>query len=908
MSGVRSNRNIVILACFSNHWNTMMGTVNAASGRTTVSEYSNLFNQVSHSTDGAVGSVRDYYKEVSYANLTVDSVVTRWVRLPQNESYYGTDGGSVLDVNGAYLATHAVQAADAAGFDFSQGDGDGDGWVDCLTVIHSGHGQEITGNPATCVWSKQGELASLTTTDGVKMKRYHTEPAMRGLTNSSSIIRIGVICHEMGHFFGLPDLYDYSNATDGLGRWCVMAHGNWNGTDGKRPAHFSAYAKAMLGFVKPVHARSRGIVSLARVEDNPAVLLALDGMTNGESFLFENRARTGFDNDSAAIFPGLLIYHVDRKSANNSLSAWAHPLVKIEEGDGDNSLGTIESPTPIQSELGDVWCSSNGLSGGFRDQTGNQGANAMHYQSAAYNRANSLASYSYLRISNLSASASTMSFSLQTVRTAVSNQAVYASGYAVAWAPCSQAAQYAIQEGLRVTQTSFSDGAESEESMLDAWDLAGSVRRSSTWPRSGSWSYLLQYYDGYSWYSPVQAMTLRTPFKVTASTSLSFYLMSLLHADGGDLKCQISKDNGLNWRTLGTYNGYLASWTSCSYPYSSLSAQGIGTGDMCIVRFVMNAENTCGWSGFPGWGFALDDISLSGAEVGGHGGWTILATNVTGSSYFVNGATNGIHAYRVQALVNGIWRGYGDAGETTVVLPRVTLAQSGSPMPENGGSAMLTATLSQLAPLSVMVTLGFSGLATETNDFTALAVPPVITIPAYTPSGTLMLMAVNDSYDETNETIVADIVSVMNGEEHGVQQATVVILDDDPPPGSFEEWARNNGAGTNLLVAFTNDLNTNGIQNGFEYAFGANLRTNEPLLTIFVSTNQPIVDTPRQMTSTVSYVDILLEMNRLLSNPAGWTTNGLHRVYAASCPSNRVWHTPNTTGTNAFFRLRGFLK
>ena len=55
------------------------------------------------------------------------------------------------------------------------------------------------------------------------MKPYHTEPALRG-ASGTGIIRIGVICHETGHFFGLPDLYDTSYLTDGLGNWCIMVY------------------------------------------------------------------------------------------------------------------------------------------------------------------------------------------------------------------------------------------------------------------------------------------------------------------------------------------------------------------------------------------------------------------------------------------------------------------------------------------------------------------------------------------------------------------------------------------------------------------------------------------------------------------------------------------------------------
>ncbi len=908
VSGTKTIRNIVILACFSNHWNAGGATVSASYGRVAVSEYSNLFNQVNHTTDGAVGSVRDYYKEVSYNNLTVESVVSIWVRLPQNEAYYGTDGTS-KDTNWQQMISNAVDAVDAAGFDFSQGDSDGDGWVDCLTVIHSGHGQELSGNPATCIWSKQGELNSVMTKDGVKMKRCHTEPALRGATTSTSIIRIGVICHEMGHSFGLSDLYDYSNLTDGVGKWGLMGYGSWNGSDGKRPAHFCAHSKYMLGFVKPVVAHSQTGLTLSRVEDNASVLLLRDGMSNGEYYLLENRANTGFDNDTSSIFPGMLIYHVDSKSANNDLNTWPHPLVKIEEADGDNSLGTIESPTPVQSETGDVWTSTSGLSGGFRDQTGNQSANAMLYQSAYYNRSDNSSYYSYLRVTNFSAAANVMSCNIQSLRTTPGNQTVYSSGYNVSWAACSQASQYEIQEGSRATLGSFFDGAEDEEAMYDKWDLSGGARRTAAGSRTGTYSYLVQLYS-YSanrWYPNVQALTLKKPFTVTSGTGISFYLVSHLWADAGTVKCEISKNNGGTWYTLGTYNGYINTWTYYSYNYAALNANGITSGDSCVIRFVMNAEYGLGWSGFPEVGVAVDDISITGVGFDGYANWVTLTNNVTGTSYAVSARTNGVYAYRVRAFANATWQGYGPAGETTVILPSVTLSLSGSPLSESNGVATVTATLSQLSPLPVFVYCGLSGTAIETNDYTVSAVPPTIVIPAYNLSGSFTLTAVQDPMAETNETIVVDILAVLNGEEAGTQQVTAVITDDDAPPGSFAEWAQAYYPGVPKETVFLLDRNSDGVQNGFDYAFGPNLETNAPLITIFAVTNTPVIDIPKQIPSTAPYVDILIEMTRGLSSPS-WLTNGIHAINDASEPTNRCWYVPDVSGTNGFFRLRGILK
>jgi len=900
VSGTKTIRNIVLLACFSNHWNAAASTVSSSYGRVAVSEYTNLFNQVGHTADGAVGSVRDYYSEVSYGKLTVESVVFKWVLLPKSEAYYGADG-IYLDANWEEMISDAINAADSAGLDFSQGDSDGDGWVDCLTVIHSGHGQEVTGNPSTCIWSKQGEMVSLVTKDGVRLNRCHTEPALRGsAASSTSIIRIGVICHEMGHFFGLSDLYDYSDTTYGVGDWGLMGFGSWNGSSGNRPAHFCAHSKYMLGFVKPVMAHSQAGVAVPRVEDNPVVLMLRDGMSNGEYFLIENRAKTGFDND-AAIYPGMLVYHVDSKSSDNDLGTWAHPLVKIEEADGDDSIGGQTA----YSEAGDVWTSTSGLAGGFRDQTGNQSANAMMYQAAFYNRSDNSAYYSYLRVTNFSAASSSMSCDIQSLRTTVGSQTVYSSGYTVSWAPCSQTAYYELQEGARATLTSFSDGAESEDALYENWHLSGTVRRSSAGMRSGSYSYLLQVFDGIDWYSPVQSLTLRKPFKVSSGTVVSFYLKSHLHDDGGYLMCEVSKDNGSTWITLNTYNGYINTWTLSSFNYAALNASGINVGDTCIIRFVMNAEQAYGWSSFPDYGFALDDISVTGTEIDGYGGWTTLASTVSTSSFAVPSRTNGVYAYRVRAYANSTWQAYGVEGEVSVILPYVTLSLAGSPMAEAGATAVLTATLSQAAPLPVVVGLSFSGTATATNDFTVTA--PVITIAAGNLSGTLPITAVQDLLYETNETIVVEVSSVLNGEESGPQQVVATILDDDPPPGSFWEWAQNYCPGMDLPTAFTNDYNSDGVKNGFDYAFGLNLETNAPLLNIFSLTNQPVVDIPLQLASTLPYVGIQIEMKSDLSQPA-WNTNGLHAIDAAGEPTNRSWYVPDAVGTSGFFRLRGLLK
>jgi M6 family metalloprotease-like protein len=654
VSGTKTIKNIVILACFSNHWDAVNNTVLPAYGRVDTSEYNNLYNQVGYNADGAVGSVRDFYTEVSYGKLTIDSTITIWVRLPRESSYYGqgTHGGLP-----SIMVADAIAAAAAAGFDFSQGDSDGDGWVDVLDVLHSGYGEESTGNPDD-VWSVKGSMSSVVTQNGVKMYNYHEEPALRG-ASGTGIERIGTICHESGHFFGLPDLYDYSSLTSGLGNWCLMSGASWNGTSGTSPGHPSAWAKVFLGFARTMPVHSKTGFSLPRVEDNSVVGMLRDGTTNEEYFLIENRAKVGFDN-SPQMNAGLLIYHVDQKNANNDLGTWPHPAVKIEEADGNDSLGVAGGGT----EVGDAWTSTSGLAGGWTDQTGNTNTTAMLYQSGSlYSRTDNTAFYSYNSINHFSAASSTMTFNVQSLKTDAPNQTALPAAFNVVWAPSSQAAKYEIQEGSPVTLTSFTDGAESEDAMYDNWYVAGKTQSVVTnASHGGAACYVLGTQD----YGAIQSLTLRNPFTVTASTVISFYLLSHVSSSGGFLKCEISNDNGNTWKNLGTYNNRIDPWSQCSFNFAAINAAGINSGDVCLVRFAVDIEYTYGWSGFPAWSFALDDISITGTQIASYGNWTSLNNNLTTNACTITGKAAGTYAYRVQAYAKGAWQGFGAVGETAV--------------------------------------------------------------------------------------------------------------------------------------------------------------------------------------------------------------------------------------------------
>lgn len=114
------------------------------------------------------------------------------------------------------------------------------------------------------------------------------------------------------------------------------------------------------------------------------------------------------------------------------------------------------------------------------------------------------------------------------------------------------------------------------------------------------------------------------------------------------------------------------------------------------------------------------------------------------------------------------------------VPPSVTLSKSAATIGETGGATTITATLSAVSSSEVTVNLDFSGTGTIVDDFLRSATQ--ILIPAGSLSGSVLIRAVQDSLDETNETIVVSMGDVTNGVELGTQQVTARIIDNDATP------------------------------------------------------------------------------------------------------------------------------
>jgi M6 family metalloprotease-like protein len=216
-------------------------------------------------------SMTGLYNEMSYGNVNLTGTVYDWFPVSETDVYYeaGCNGICQYAKTGQFLL-ELLQANDPA-VDFGQYDNDGpdgmpnsgddDGFVDFVAFVHPETGGECG---TTNIWSHRWVVGGWpefsnqpwVTNDArhgggnIVVWDYTIQPAL-GSENGcgTGINEIGVFCHEFGHAFGLPDLYDTNGGTQGIGHWGLMGSGNWNSP--KNPAHFEAWSKAELGWILP---------------------------------------------------------------------------------------------------------------------------------------------------------------------------------------------------------------------------------------------------------------------------------------------------------------------------------------------------------------------------------------------------------------------------------------------------------------------------------------------------------------------------------------------------------------------------------------------------------------------------------------------------------------------------------
>jgi alpha-tubulin suppressor-like RCC1 family protein len=147
-------------------------------------------------------------------------------------------------------------------------------------------------------------------------------------------------------------------------------------------------------------------------------------------------------------------------------------------------------------------------------------------------------------------------------------------------------------------------------------------------------------------------------------------------------------------------------------------------------------------------------------------------------------------------------------------IPTVQFSATNQTFSEAGGTATITASLSNASYQNITVPFTLSGTAVEgaLSDYTNTTSP--VSVPAGALSTTISVVVMNDTINELDETIIATIGSPTNATKGVTDIHTITITDNDPAivtqvTSAFANATYNFGA-IDLQVAFTSNVDVMG--------------------------------------------------------------------------------------------------
>jgi M6 family metalloprotease-like protein len=329
------------------------------------------------------GTVTEAYSEFSRGALTLEGVVTPWVRTSvEMAPAVGSQNGLGMDADlGPYFMEALALADDIV--DYGQFDNDGpdgqpnsgddDGYVDAMTFEFL----EIAGScGGSSIWPHRWGISGWTNGQpwvsqdasarggNIRVDGYIVQSVAD--CSGQEVQTANTIAHEYGHVLGLPDYY-HPTASGGaagrrwvLGCWALMAAGSWGcGPVDTRdapfgPAHLSAHSKQALGWLQYVAVgslRNEDVYLEPVQQSGQALRIPLNGT---QTLIVEYRTQTGFD----AVIPaeGVIIYQEDRDGLRRPEPGSGIPyFLQLLEQDASNGLQRNSYEGGDRGVAGDAW-------------------------------------------------------------------------------------------------------------------------------------------------------------------------------------------------------------------------------------------------------------------------------------------------------------------------------------------------------------------------------------------------------------------------------------------------------------------------------------------------------------------------------------------------------------------------
>lgn len=304
------------------------------------------WGNVVHST--STPSVAKYFQDNSFGSVAVTAVTSTQpgnpngvvtVNLAQAHPNYGKNFN--YSVESAWINSALAAAAPYVNFAALDANADGTISVDETLVyfVLAGYEASAGGVSTPSIWAHAWGGGGV----GVAGKTINHWALNGERYNSSTLMTMGVVAHEMGHAMGgLPDLYDISGNNGGLGIFSLMASGSWGSlagaTGGTTPVGLDAWSRQYLGWSTPQEPANGTVFSFSSPLNSPTagVMLMNSAVSTTEYWLVENRPPVGWDagmgNTLGPWTGGLLIQHIDTNIGSKSANSFNRYVAGSHQG------------------------------------------------------------------------------------------------------------------------------------------------------------------------------------------------------------------------------------------------------------------------------------------------------------------------------------------------------------------------------------------------------------------------------------------------------------------------------------------------------------------------------------------------------------------------------------------------
>ncbi len=144
-------------------------------------------------------------------------------------------------------------------------------------------------------------------------------------------LTMGIVAHELGHsLFSLPDLYDITAVSYGVGGWSLMGFGSWGKKNtevyaGATPVMLDAWSRIAMGWIDPDIPENGSVTTIQAAHQSNANIIKIPTANANEYFLVENRQNAGYDEGLSYLilsnnYGGLAVWHIDDSMGTRGLN------------------------------------------------------------------------------------------------------------------------------------------------------------------------------------------------------------------------------------------------------------------------------------------------------------------------------------------------------------------------------------------------------------------------------------------------------------------------------------------------------------------------------------------------------------------------------------------------------------